>query len=57
MDFQYGRSLREVGPENSMDEVTVSFSAGACRVVEQIKEVTWAEGLFYGTDQRGEMAF
>ncbi|MGD0237242.1 MAG: hypothetical protein ABSC55_22275 [Syntrophorhabdales bacterium] len=40
-----------------MDEVTVSFSAGGCRVVEEIKEVTWAEGPFCGTDQRREMGF
>ncbi len=43
--------------ENSMDEVTVLFSAGVCRVVEEIKEVTRAEGLFCGTGQRREMAF
>ena len=35
----------------------VSFSAGGCRVVEEIKEVTWAKGLFCGTDQRREMGF
>jgi len=40
-----------------MDEVMVSFSAGACRMVEEIGEVKREAGLFSGTDQRCGVAF
>jgi hypothetical protein len=40
-----------------MDEVTVSFSAGACRMVEEIGKVKRDESLLSGTGQRCEGAF
>ncbi len=40
-----------------MDEVMVSFSAGACRMVEEVGEVKREISLFSGTGQRCEGAF
>ena len=40
-----------------MDEVTVSFSVGTYRVIEQIGEVKRETSLFSGTGQRCEGAF
>jgi hypothetical protein len=40
-----------------MDKVTVSFSAGAYRMVEQIGKVKREARLFSGTGQRCEGAF
>ncbi len=40
-----------------MDEVTVSFSPGACRMVQQVRDVKRETSLFSGTGQRCEGAF